>query len=75
MAHFNHPREMTDVAIRAMDILRKAGTVTVNQTPLIKGINDDPAVLAEISRGLGKAMPGTNIDEIPQGERLQERGW
>ncbi|HDS58670.1 MAG TPA: pyridoxal 5'-phosphate synthase lyase subunit PdxS [Thermoplasmatales archaeon] len=36
---------------------------------------DDPAALAEISRGLGKAMPGTNIDEIPQGERLQERGW
>lgn len=36
---------------------------------------DDPAVLAEISRGLGKAMPGTNIDDIPQGERLQERGW
>jgi pyridoxal 5'-phosphate synthase pdxS subunit len=36
---------------------------------------DDPAVLAEISRGLGKAMAGTNIDDIPQGERLQERGW
>jgi len=36
---------------------------------------DDAAVLTEISCGLGKAMAGTNIDEIPQGERLQERGW
>jgi len=36
---------------------------------------DDAAIMAEISCGLGKAMAGTNIDEIPQGERLQERGW
>lgn len=36
---------------------------------------DEPEVIAEISRGLGKAMGGTNIDQIPEGERLQERGW
>ncbi|MCD6331425.1 MAG: pyridoxal 5'-phosphate synthase lyase subunit PdxS [Thermoplasmata archaeon] len=36
---------------------------------------DEPDVIAEISRGLGKAMPGLSIEEIPQAERLQERGW
>lgn len=36
---------------------------------------DEPEVIAEISRGLGKAMAGTNIDQIPEGERLQDRGW
>jgi len=48
MAHFNHPRELTDVAIEAMDLLRNAGVATVNQTPLIRGVNDDPDILAEL---------------------------
>jgi KamA family protein len=48
MAHFNHPRELTNEAIEAMNQLREAGTVTVNQTPLIRGVNDDPTVLAEL---------------------------
>ena len=48
MAHYNHPRELTDQSINAMHLLRKTGTVTVNQTPLIRGINDKPEVLAEL---------------------------
>jgi lysine 2,3-aminomutase len=48
MAHFNHPRELTDIAIQGMSMLQKAGVVTVNQTPLIAGVNDDPLVLAEL---------------------------
>lgn len=32
-------------------------------------------VIAEVSRDLGKAMPGLEISEIPENERLQERGW
>ena len=48
MAHFNHPNEMTDVAIHGMHLLRTAGVVTVNQTPMIRGVNDDPAVLSEL---------------------------
>ena len=36
---------------------------------------DDPAVLVEISGGLGKAMAGKTIEGLPEGERLQERGW
>jgi len=35
----------------------------------------DPKILAEVSRGLGKAMPGLEIGAIPQGELLATRGW
>ena len=36
---------------------------------------DDAAVLAEVSRDLGKAMPGLDMADIPESERLQTRGW
>ncbi|MDG6218423.1 MAG: pyridoxal 5'-phosphate synthase lyase subunit PdxS [Candidatus Thermoplasmatota archaeon] len=36
---------------------------------------DDPHVIAEVSKNLGDAMAGINIDEIPEEQRLQERGW
>jgi pyridoxal 5'-phosphate synthase pdxS subunit len=36
---------------------------------------EDPATIAEVSRGLGEAMVGINVDEIPQPHRLAERGW
>jgi pyridoxal 5'-phosphate synthase pdxS subunit len=35
----------------------------------------DPKVVAEVSRGLGEAMPGLEIPLIPEGERLATRGW
>lgn len=35
----------------------------------------DPAVLAEVSRDLGEAMVGINIDTIRPEERMQDRGW
>ena len=48
MAQFNHPRELTDAACRAVALLQDAGAVIMNQTPLIRGINDDPAVLSRL---------------------------
>ena len=36
---------------------------------------DDPSVIAEVSKGLGGAMKGLEISQIPAEERLQERGW
>ena len=48
MAHFDHPRELTDVAIRGIDACIRSGVICVNQCPLIKGVNDDPYVLAEM---------------------------
>lgn len=48
MAHFTHPRELTREAIRCLDALQRSGAITVNQTPMIAGINDDPQVLADL---------------------------
>jgi lysine 2,3-aminomutase len=48
MTHFVHPRELTDPAIKALGLLRKAGAVIANQAPLIRGVNDSPEVLAEL---------------------------
>ena len=36
---------------------------------------DDPAVLARVSRGLGEAMVGINVADLPAPHRLAERGW
>ena len=52
MTHFVHPRELTDPAIRAVGVLQKAGAITANQTPLIRGINDKPEDLAELLANL-----------------------
>ena len=35
----------------------------------------DPDVVAKVSRGLGEAMHGLEIDKIPAGEKMAERGW
>jgi KamA family protein len=48
MAHVNHPREITPEAKRGFEALHDAGAIVVNQTPILKGINDDPDVLAEL---------------------------
>jgi lysine 2,3-aminomutase len=48
MAHFNHPVELSPVAIEGIDMLLEAGAIVVNQTPLIAGINDDPEVLSDL---------------------------
>ena len=37
--------------------------------------HDDADVLAKISRGLGEAMVGINVEQLPVGHRLAERGW
>ena len=36
---------------------------------------NDPAVIADASRGLGEAMVGINVADIPAPHRLAERGW
>jgi len=35
----------------------------------------DPQILADVSRDLGKAMPGLEIKAIPENELLAARGW
>ena len=36
---------------------------------------NDPEVLAQVSEGLGEAMPGLEIASIAPEQRMQERGW
>src|ERR687896_6965 len=36
---------------------------------------DDADVIAKVSRGLGEAMVGINVEDIAQPHRLAERGW
>ena len=55
MAHFDHPRELTDAAIAGIDCFIRNGVSCVNQCPLIAGVNDDPAVLAELYQRLAWA--------------------
>ncbi len=52
MTHFNHPRELTDAAISGCNLLGRAGALLANQTPMIRGVNDRPEVLAELFRKL-----------------------
>ncbi|UCC45305.1 MAG: KamA family radical SAM protein [Candidatus Zixiibacteriota bacterium] len=52
MTHFNVPQELTEAAVQACDMLRGAGVICANQTPLLRGINDDPCRLAELMRRL-----------------------
>lgn len=52
MAHFNHPAELTPQAARACARLVDAGLPVLSQTVLLRGINDDPAVLEDLFRRL-----------------------
>jgi pyridoxal 5'-phosphate synthase pdxS subunit len=36
---------------------------------------NDPKILAQVSRGLGEAMPGLELAMIPPAEHMAERGW
>ena len=36
---------------------------------------DDPKVIADASRGLGEAMVGINVADLPAPHRLADRGW
>ncbi|MHC4106719.1 MAG: KamA family radical SAM protein [Planctomycetota bacterium] len=48
MAHFDHPRELTEAAVEGITLLTSLGVSTVNQCPVIRGVNDDADVLVEM---------------------------
>ncbi len=52
--HFEHPRELTDESERALGLLADAGIPLGNQTVLLKGVNDDPAVMKTLVQKLLK---------------------
>jgi lysine 2,3-aminomutase len=50
--HFNHPDELTPAAMTALGRLADAGIPLGSQTVLLKGVNDDPAVMKELMQRL-----------------------
>lgn len=50
--HVNHPRELSAPARAALALLADAGVPLVSQSVLLKGVNDDAAVLEELFRAL-----------------------
>jgi len=54
----------------------KSGDPDVRARAIVEATTfyQDPAKIAEVSRGLGEAMVGINIDTIPAEERMQDRG-
>jgi len=52
MTHFNHPSEITRESRRACALLADAGFPVMNQTVLLRGINDDEKILEALFRGL-----------------------
>lgn len=49
MAHFNHPRELeNDIVRRAIRNLREANVMIRTQSPVMRHINDDPALWARM---------------------------
>ena len=55
----------------------KSGNPEERAKAIVKATQNfnDPQVVADVSRGLGEAMVGINVDELPQPHRLAERGW
>lgn len=52
MTHFNHPKELTPASTEACRRLADAGFPIMNQTVLLRGVNDNAETLAELFRGL-----------------------
>jgi lysine 2,3-aminomutase len=53
--HFNHPSELTPAAVAALGRLADAGVPLGCQTVLLRGVNDDPAIMKELMQKLLKA--------------------
>lgn len=55
----------------------KSGDPAARAAAIVKAVtfHDDPKVIAEVSRGLGEAMVGINVADVPAPHRLAERGW
>ncbi|WP_432495880.1 pyridoxal 5'-phosphate synthase lyase subunit PdxS [Kineococcus auxinigenes] len=55
----------------------KSGDPARRAAAIVKAttFHDDPDVIAEVSRGLGEAMVGLNVEAIPEPHRLATRGW
>ncbi len=84
MNHFDHPRELTREARQAVKQLKRAGAMTVNQCPIVRGVNDMPQAFRALFRELsfmgcpqyyvfqGRPTAGNEPYEVPivEGHRI-----
>lgn len=56
VTHFNHAQEITQETVTAARTLREAGFMLLNQTVLLRGVNDTPEALRELFRELVYAL-------------------
>jgi EF-P beta-lysylation protein EpmB len=54
VVHANHPNEIAGDCAEALARLRSTGALLLNQSVLLRGVNDDSGALAELSRRLVK---------------------
>jgi pyridoxal 5'-phosphate synthase pdxS subunit len=55
----------------------KSGDPAVRARAIVEATTyyNDPEIIAKVSRGLGEPMVGINIPDIPEADRLAQRGW
>ncbi|SFS18791.1 pyridoxal phosphate synthase yaaD subunit [Agrococcus baldri] len=55
----------------------KSGQPEARAAAIVKAVAafEDPKAIADASRGLGEAMVGINVADLPAPHRLAERGW
>jgi pyridoxal 5'-phosphate synthase pdxS subunit len=55
----------------------KSGNPAKRAEAIVKAttFHDDPEMIAKVSRGLGEAMVGINLADLPDNQRLAQRGW
>jgi pyridoxal 5'-phosphate synthase pdxS subunit len=55
----------------------KSGDPAVRARAIVEATTyfSEPEMVAKVSRGLGEAMVGINVDDLAEGERLATRGW
>ncbi|MEU6247711.1 pyridoxal 5'-phosphate synthase lyase subunit PdxS [Glycomyces sp. NPDC047010] len=55
----------------------KSGDPAKRAAAIVKAtaFHDDPKIIAEVSRGLGEAMVGINVDTLSEEQKLAKRGW
>lgn len=81
--HCNHPREINESVNDALAKLHKAGVVLLNQSVLLRGVNDNAGTLVDLSQALFHAgvlpyylhlldsVHGTAHFNVPETEALQ----
>jgi len=55
----------------------KSGNPAARAKAIVEAVThyNDPKILAEVSKGLGDAMVGIGVSELPPQARLAGRGW